>query len=58
MPNIMDRVEDSGVAVRLHKLIYKFQEDIEDVVHDIKLKEAVERGSGMLTEVIGSSNVL
>lgn len=24
MPNIIDRVEDAGVPIRLHKLIYKF----------------------------------
>ena len=26
---------DSGVVVRLHKLIYSFEQDLMDIVHDI-----------------------
>jgi len=58
MPNIIERVEDAGVPIRLHKLIYKFQEDVEMLVHDVKLREEVNRGSGMLAEILGEASVL
>ncbi len=37
-PNVNKTCQDSGVVIRLHKLIYKYTEDIENYVHDVKLK--------------------
>jgi translation initiation factor IF-2 len=44
--------------VRLHKLIYKFTEDLSDLVHDLKLAEAKAKGEATLKEIIGSAAVL
>lgn len=34
-PNLLTRLEGADVSVHLHKLIYKFQEDLENLVHDV-----------------------
>lgn len=44
--------------MRLHKLIYKFTEDLSDLVHDLKLAEAKAKGEATLKEIIGSAAVL
>jgi len=41
--------------VRLHKLIYKFTDDLEDLVHDVKLNEAKIRGESTTKEIIGTA---
>ena len=33
------KAEVMGVPIRLHKLIYKFTDDLEDIIHDVKLAE-------------------
>ena len=57
-PAVESRCHDAGVIVRLHKIIYKFNEDLEDIVHDVKLIEARERGESTVIEVQGSANVI
>ena len=48
---------NSGIIVRLHKLIYSFEEDLMDIVHDIELAEAKERGDNPVIEVLGEAFV-
>jgi len=36
---IAKRTEAAGVPVKLHKIIYKFNEDMENLVHDVKMKD-------------------
>ena len=57
LPNVVDRFQDAGVAVRLHKLIYKFQEDLENLVHDVRQKERMERGQGMSHDMVGKGQI-
>ncbi len=57
-PATTRKVEGAGVTVRLHKLIYKFTEDLEDIVHDIKLAEAKASGHNFSKEVIGTASIL
>lgn len=57
-PAIVKKVEGTGIIVRLHKLIYKFTDDLKDLVHDIKLEEAIANGEGFSKEVIGTASVL
>lgn len=54
---IEKRVEDAGVPIKLHKLIYRFCEDIENLIHDVELKDAEKRGKGFIQDVIGQATV-
>jgi translation initiation factor IF-2 len=46
-PQVIEaRVQSAGILVRLHKLIYKFTDDIADLAHDVKLAESKQRGEG------------
>ena len=47
-----------GVPVKLHKLIYKFMDDLEDIVHDVKLEELEARGEATNYKVNGSATIL
>ncbi len=51
------RVEAAGVVVRLHKLIYKFTDDVSDLLHDVKLKGAKARGETKTKEIKGQANI-
>ena len=51
------KAEAAQITVRLHKLIYKFTDDVEDLVHDANLKEALARGQGMVKETIGQADI-
>lgn len=31
------KAEALGVTIKLHKLIYKFTDDLNDIIHDVKL---------------------
>lgn len=42
-----------GVPIRLHKLIYKFIDDLCDIVDDVKLAELEARGEATNKKVIG-----
>ena len=44
--------------MHLHKLIYKFQEDIENLVHDVKQREQLAKGKGSNLEIKGEAHVL
>lgn len=55
---IENRIADSGVTVRLHKLIYKFTDDITDLVHDVKLAEQKAKGQGKVKDVQGTAQIL
>jgi translation initiation factor IF-2 len=57
-PNVANRIESAGVSVHLHKLIYKFQDDLENLVHDMKQKEELARGGGLNIEVLGEAHIL
>lgn len=41
------KAEALGVPVRVHKLIYKFMDDLNDIVHDVKLEELEARGEAI-----------
>lgn len=56
-PNVQNRIEGAGVTVRLHKLIYKFQDDLEDLVHDMKQKDAKKGEDGRQLEIFGEAHV-
>lgn len=49
------RAEAVGITIRLHKLIYKFTDDLKDIVHDIKLKEAIQAGQNTSKDIQGSA---
>ena len=42
----------------MHKLIYKFTDDLNDIVHDVKLAELEAKGQAMNKEVVGVASIL
>jgi translation initiation factor IF-2 len=52
------RVADAGILIRLHKLIYKFTDDLNDLVHDVKLNDLRARGEGKQKNIVGSAQIL
>ena len=54
----MNRIEGAGVSVHLHKLIYKFQEDLENLVFDTRQQDEMSRGRGAHLEILGEAEVL
>ena len=56
--SVTKRAEASGVIVRLHKLIYKFTDDLQDIVHDVVLSEAKARGETVRKEIVGQAQIL
>lgn len=57
-PSIEGRVENAGILIRLHKLIYKFTDDIVNLVHDVKLNDQKHRGEGKVKQIDGSAQIL
>lgn len=58
-PQVIEaRVQAAGILVRLHKLIYKFTDDISDLAHDVKLAETKQRGEGKQKQIEGSAQIL
>ena len=56
--SVMERkAEAYGVTVRLHKLIYQFNEDIENLVHDVILKDKKSKGEATGINVVGSASI-
>lgn len=47
------KAEAAGVPIRLHKLIYKFIDDLSDIVDDVKLAELEAKGEATNKKVIG-----
>jgi hypothetical protein len=43
--------------VKLHKIIYKFLEDISNYVYDVKNELALEEGKAVNVEVLGTATV-
>ena len=52
------KAEVVGVSIRLHKLIYKFTEDLEDIIHDVKQAEALASDNGSNRRVLGTGTIL
>jgi translation initiation factor IF-2 len=50
-------VSEAKVCVRMHKIIYKFLEDIENFVHDVRQEMDIESGKGVITEVVGRASI-
>ena len=44
--------------MKLHKLIYKFTEDLDDLVHDVKLAEQEASGELLNRKILGSGSIL
>ena len=47
------KAEAYGVTVRLHKLIYTFLEDLENLAHDAHLKDLEARGEAFEKRTLG-----
>ena len=52
------KAEAAGVPIKLHKLIYKFTDDLKDIVHDIKLAELEAKGQAVNKKVTGMASIL
>ena len=52
------KAEVLGVSIRLHKLIYKFTGDLEDIIHDVKQEELLAGGEGNNRKVLGTGTIL
>lgn len=46
------------MPIKLHKLIYKFMDDLNDIVHDVKLEEMEARGEAVNKKVNGIGTIL
>ena len=46
-----------GVPVKLHKLISKFTDDLNNIVHDVKLAELEAKGQALKKNVIGVASI-
>jgi translation initiation factor IF-2 len=55
--NAVSYVEQAGVTVHLHKLIYKFQEDLEALVADVNRRDKEAFGRDANIEVVGQAHV-
>ena len=49
--------EAADVTIKLHKLIYRFMDDLENIVHDVKLKEREVRGEAHSKEIVGTAAI-
>lgn len=47
-----------GVPIKLHKLIYKFTDDLNDIIHDVKLAEMEARGEATNKSILGTASIL
>ena len=52
------KAENMGVPIKLHKLIYKFTDDLNDIVHDVKLAELEAKGEATNKKIIGTACIL
>ena len=56
-PTVSKMAEPFKVPVKVHKIIYKFLEDIDAYVFDAKQEIAQEEGKALSVEVLGKANV-
>jgi small GTP-binding protein len=56
-PIVTKSSEAQGVTVHQHKLIYKFVEDIENYVHDVKKEMQEEQGHAVNIDIMGSASI-
>lgn len=56
-PIVTKSSEAQGVTVHQHKLIYKFVEDIENYVHDVKKEMQEEQGHRVNIDIMGSASI-
>lgn len=56
-PVVLRTAEAQGVCVKQHKLIYKFVEDIEHFVADVKRELAEEQGVSTNIDILGAAQV-
>ena len=56
-PVVQRSAESSGVCVKQHKLIYKFVEDIENFVQDVKKEIQEEQGLSTNIDIVGTALV-
>ena len=56
-PVVQRTAEAQGVCVKQHKLIYKFVEDIEHFVADVKRELAEEQGVSTNIDILGAAHV-
>ena len=52
-PLVSKGAEGQGVKVRQHKLIYKYVEDIENYVYDVRREILEEEGNPQNVEILG-----
>lgn len=55
---VAKRAEAANIRVRLHRLIYKFTDDVDTLFHDVQIQAARARGENTLKDVTGAANVL
>lgn len=56
-PNVYKMAEPQKVPVKLHKIIYKFLEDVGNYTYDVKNEIALEEGQAINVEVLGTATV-
>ena len=52
------KAEALGVAIKIHKLIYKFQDDLNNIIHDVKLAELEAKGQALNKKVLGVASIV
>ena len=56
-PMVMKSAESHGVSIHQHKLIYKYVEDVEHYVHDVRREILEEDGIAVNIEILGSAQI-
>lgn len=56
-PMVMKSAESHGVRIHQHKLIYKYVEDVEHYVHDVRREILEEDGIAVNIEILGSAQI-
>ena len=55
-PMMEKKAESMGITVRVHKLIYEFNQDIENLIHDVKLKDKLSKGE-LDSNIVGEASI-
>ena len=56
-PMVQRSAESQSVSIHQHKLIYKYVEDIENYVHDVRREIQEEEGIAVNIEILGTAQV-